>query len=196
MNSEEKKEALDNIKFIKSLIDETKHDIKISGGGWISIIWGVFCLIGSFGQVFLLKPGPVIGLWWILLTVIAVSATIFVTKRANKERSSEFKKYIFKNFIFFWFPIIALAYTLCFFCIFSPDIPKFYIPIFILLVVSTAYIMIGLFFTREVVAMGIIGFIGTIITAAFFIEHATIILGLLFGLGLILTGIIINNKWK
>ncbi len=44
--------------------------------------------------------------------------------------------------------------------------------------------------------MGIIGYISSIICAIFFLGWSDIILGTLFGVGLIITGIVINKQWK
>ena len=44
--------------------------------------------------------------------------------------------------------------------------------------------------------MGAVGFVGTVLTAIFFLRHTDIALGLLFGVGLIVTGLISNLRWK
>ena len=91
---------------------------------------------------------------------------------------------------------MALAYTLALFCIFLPGLSPEYITIFILLVIATGYIMLGLMFFRGIFFMGLIGMVGTIITAIFFLDHSEIILGALFGTGLLISGLVINIKWK
>jgi hypothetical protein len=80
--------------------------------------------------------------------------------------------------------------------VFLPGISKDYIGIFILLVISTGYIMLGLMFVKEILLIGIIGFISTILTAIFFLEYSDIILNILFGSGLIIFGLAANRKWK
>jgi len=65
-----------------------------------------------------------------------------------------------------------------------------------LLVVSTGYLIVGLLFYRGIFYMGVIGYVGSLICAVYFLEYNDIILGILFGVGLILTGLVINKKWK
>ena len=196
MTEEQRQEALESIKLIKDLVMESKKEISLAGGGWIAIIWGVFCYVGLIGQRFLIPHGPLMGVWWIGLTVIGLFGTFFVVKNKMKPQSQKHRYPFMRYMLVFWIPLITLAYTLCLFCVFLPGLSRDYIGIFILLVISTGYIMLGLMFVKEMLIIGIIGFVSTILTAIFFLEHSDIILNILFGTGLIIFGLAANRKWK
>ena len=192
---DQKQQALENIELIKEVVFQTKRDMSLSGGGWIAIMWGIFCFVGMLGVRLFLLSGLYAGLWWTALTVITVFATyLFIrtkhTSHPQKHRQST------RWFFLFWIPLLILAYTLCLFCVFLPGLSPQYITIFILLVISTGYVMLGFMFFKEILLMGALGFVATILTAIFFLEYNDIILSVLFGTGLILTGIFINHKWK
>ena len=200
MKEDEKREVLENIELIKELVLQTKKHVGHYGGGWISIIWGVFCLVGVGGQRLLITHviahGALLGIWWTVLTVIAGYGTYLVHKRYLKMEPIRIQHNYLKYFMHFWIPLMILGYTLATFIALLPALSGQYISIVILLVVSTGYIMIGLMFFRGILYMGTIGYISSIICAIFFLESCDIILGTLFGVGLIVTGIFINKQWK
>lgn len=196
MTIDEKQEALDNIKLIKDLVLQTKKDMNHSGGGWIAIIWGIFCILGIGGVKLLKINGPLEGAWWGGLTVISLLSTYLVVRASIKSQPKKTGREIMRWFFLFWLPLLILAYTLTFFCIFLPGLSTEYITIFILLVISTGYLMLGFLFVKKLLFMGVAGMLSTIITAIFFLEYNDIILSLLFGIGLIITGIVINRKGR
>ena len=196
MTEDQQREALENIGLIKDLVFATKKEMSLSGGGWIAYIWGIFCYIGTAGTRIFDFKDAMIGLWWTALTVIGVIATLVVVKTKIASQDKGERKEFVRWFVIFWLPLLVLAYTLALFCVFLPGLSEMYITIFILLVISTGYVMLGLMFVREILIMGVLGILGTIITAVFFLEYNDIILGILFGTGLIITGFIINRKWR
>jgi len=196
MNEKERQDALESIELIKELVLQTKKHMGHYGGGWISIIWGVFCFIGVGGQRLFIPQGALIGVWWTALAVIAGFASYLVSRRFHKAQPVRAEHYYMRYFLQFWFPLMLLGYTLALFIVNIPSISNHYIPIVILLVISTGYLIIGFMFFRGILYMGAIGFAGTIVSAIFFLYHSDIILGALFGIGLIITGIVINNQWK
>jgi hypothetical protein len=196
MKKDERQEALESIELIKELVLQTKKHMGHSGGGWISIIWGVFSFVGVGGQRSFIPQGPLIGVWWTALAVVAGFASFLVSRRYLKSQPFRAEHGYLRYFFQFWLPLVLLGYTLALFIALVPSIPNHYIPIVVLLVISTGYLIIGFMFFRGILYMGIIGFVGTVISAFFFLEYSDIVLGVLFGLGLIITGIIINKKWK
>lgn len=196
MKEAEKRQAIENIELIKELITQTRKEMSYYGGGWISIIWGIFCFVGVGGQRLLNPIGALRGLWWLILTVIGICASYLVVRSEVKTQPKRRRREFMRWFLIFWIPLIILAYVLTLFIVFTPGLNPFYIPIAILLVISTGFIILGFSFSREILFMGIIGFIGTIITAIFFLEYGDIITGTLFGVGLIITGLVINRRWK
>lgn len=196
MKEEGKRQALENIELIKRLVFQTKKHVGHHGGGWISIIWGIFCLVGVGGQRLLLPYGALVGVWWIVLAVIAGYGTYLVHKKHLKAEPVRIQKDYLKYFWQFWIPLMILGYTLATLIALLPDLSGQYISVVILLVVSTGYIMIGLMFFRGILYLGITGYISSIICAIFFLEWSDIILGALFGTGLIITGLVINRQWK
>ena len=196
MTEDQRREALESIKLIKELVLESKKEIHLAGGGWIAIIWGLFCYIGLIGHRFLIPHGPLLGAWWPGLTIIALFGTYLVVKNQVKFHPSKPRHPYMRYMLIFWIPLIILAYTLCLFCVFLPGLSRDYIGIFILLVISTGYIMLGFMFVKEILIIGILGFVCTILTAIFFLEYNDIILNILFGTGLIIFGLVTNRKWK
>lgn len=196
MIEDQQKEALESIDLIKEIVFQTKKEMSLSGCGWLAIIWGIFCFVGFAGEKLFIVNGPMEGLWWTILTAIAFFATYLVVKSRIKSRPQKHRRRYMRRFFLFWIPLIILAYTLCLFCVFLPGLSPEYITIFILLVVCTGYLMLGFLFVKEILYMGVVGMISTILTAIFFLEYSDIILSVLFGSGLIITGIVVNHKWK
>jgi len=196
MNEEKKQEALENIELIKELVLQTKKHIGHYGGGWICFIWGIFSFTGVAGQRLLIPHGPLIGVWWIALAVVAGFATYLVTRRFTKNQPVKAQQDYMRYFLRFWIPLMLLGYTLATFIALLPSLSNHYISIVMLLVVSTGYLIIGFLFYRWILYMGFIGYIGSIICAVYFLQYNDIILGVLFGTGLIITGLFINKQWK
>jgi len=196
MDKNQQQEALESIELIKEIITRTQKEMSLAGGGWIAIVWGVFCYLGISGQKLLNLYEGQIGLWWGGLTLLALGATYLIVKASVKKQAQGKGRKVMRWFFLFWLPLLLLAYTLTFFCILLPGISENYITIFILLVVSTGYLMLGFLFVKELIIMGILGMVSTIVTAVFFLEYNDIILSILFGTGLIITGLYINQKWK
>jgi hypothetical protein len=196
MNEEKKQEALENIQLIKELVLQTQKHVGQYGGGWICIIWGVFCFVGVAGQRLLITYGPLIGVWWVVLAVIAGFATFLVARGYLKTEPIRAQHDYLRYFLRFWIPLMLLGYTLAIFIALLPSLSNYYISIVMLLVVSTGYLIIGFTFFKGILYMGFIGYIGSIICAVYFLEYCDIILGILFGTGLIITGLFINKQWK
>jgi hypothetical protein len=196
MNEDTKQEALENIELIKHLVLKTKKHVGQYGGGWICFIWGVFSFVGVAGQRLLIPQGPLMGVWWIGLAVVAGFATFLVVRRYLKTEPIRAQHDYLRYFLRFWIPLLLLGYTLAISIALLPSLSNQYISIVMLLVVSTGYLIIGFLFYRGMLYMGAIGYVGSIICAVYFLEYSDIILGILFGVGLILTGLVINKKWK
>jgi len=196
MNEVKKQEALENIELIKELVLQTKKHISNYGGGWICIIWGIFSFVGVAGQRLVIPDGALIGVWWTGLAVIAGFATFLVAKGYLKTEPIRAQHDYLRYFLKFWIPLMLLGYTLGTFIALLPSLSNHYISIVILLVVSTGYLIIGFLFYKGILVMGCIGYVGSIISALYFLEYSDIILGILFGTGLTITGLVINKQWK
>ena len=196
MTDDEKQQALQDIAYIKEIVSQAKKDISHFGSGWIIMLWGIFTYVGVAGQQLLFTEGPIIGLWWTGLTIATIFLTFVIARSYTQGESLKQSRTYRRWFMIFWLPLLALAYTLALFCVFLPGLSHDYITVFILLVISTGYIMLGLMFFRGIFVMGLIGMVGTIISAVFFLEYAEIILGVLFGTGLLISGLVVNIKWK
>jgi len=196
MEENERQEALENLELIKELVLQTKKHMGSYGGGWISIIWGVFCLIGVAGQRLFIPQGALMGVWWTALIIIAIFASFLVNRIYIKAQPVRAKHEYMRYFLRFWLPLILLGYTLTLFIALTPSLSNHYIAIVMLLIVSTGYLIIGLLFYRGILYMGSIGYVCTTLSAIYFLEYSDIILGSLFGVGLIITGFVINKQWK
>ncbi len=200
MEQDERKEALENIELIKEMVFQTKKHLSHYGLGWISIIWGIFCLVGVAGErlliAYVIPHGTLVGLWWLVLTIIAGFGTYLVYRRHLKTEPIKPQNSSFRYFASFWIPLFLLGFTLATFIASISSLSPRYISIVMLLIVSTGYIMLGLTFFKEILYMGIAGYASSILCAVFFVQWSDIILGGIFGLGLILTGLVVNRQWK
>ena len=196
MAEKEKQEALENIELIKAIILRTKNEISLYGGGWISIIWGIFCFVGVAGPRLFIPQGYWIGIWWTVLGVVGIMATIKVSRSFMQNKPTKEKKEHMRLFLLFWLPLIVLGYSLSTMIALHPSISNDYISPVILMTISTGYLIIGFLFFKGLLYMGAIGYISSVLTAAFIPEFGDIILGSIFGVGLIITGLVMNKKWK
>ncbi|MBN2244802.1 MAG: hypothetical protein JW755_03050 [Candidatus Aminicenantes bacterium] len=196
MVEKEKQEAIENIELIRALILRTKRDMSLHGGGWISIIWGLFSFVGVAGPRLFIPQGYWIGIWWMALAVIGVMATVMVSRSSMHSQPQKERKDYMRCFLLFWLPLMILAYTLSFLIVLHTAISNDYIACVTLMVISTGYLIIGFLFFRGLLYMGVIGYISSVLTAVFLPEYGDIILGAIFGVGLIITGIVMNKKWK
>jgi hypothetical protein len=196
MNEDKREEALENIELIKELVIQTKKHIGHYGGGWICIIWGIFSFVGVAGQRLFIPQGTLLGVWWTVLAAVAGFGTYLITRSYAKNQPVKAQHDYTRYFLKFWIPLLLLGYTLAILVAATPSISKNYISIVILLVVSTGYLIIGFLFYKGILVMGCIGYIGSIVSAIYSPEYSDIILGILFGTGLIITGIVINKQWK
>lgn len=196
MVEKEKQEALENIELIKALILRTKRDMSLHGGGWIAIIWGIFSFVGVAGQRLFIPEGYWIGIWWTALAVVGIMATVMVSRRFMQGQPKKERKDYMRWFLLFWLPLFILGYSLSFLIALHPLISNEYISPIILMVISTGYLMIGFLIFKGLLYMGVIGYISSVLTAVFLPDYGEIILGVIFGVGLILTGIVMNKKWK
>ena len=196
MNEDTRQEALENIELIKELIVQTKQHIGHYGGGWICIIWGIFSFVGVAGQRLFVPHGTWIGVWWTLLAIITGFGTFLISRGYMKNDPIRAQHEYTRYFFLFWIPLLLLGYTLAILVAANPALSNNYISIVILLVVSTGYLTIGLLFFKGILFMGCAGYLGSILCAIYFLEYSDIILGILFGVGLIATGLFINKQWK
>jgi len=196
MTQEERQAALESISLIKNLMTESRKELYSSGGGWIAIIWGIYSLLGYGGQRLFAwaKLYAWEGLWWLALSVPAFFLSVMVIRNRAKTQSAKLRRSLTRAFLLFWVPLLMLMAVLIVFCLVLSDLPDHYLVPFILLVVSTGYLMLGFLFQRSILVMGIIGFTGTVVVTLLFIKQASLLLSLLFGSGLILTGLFLNRK--
>ncbi len=196
MTESEKQDALDSISLIRNLVEQSHREMTHAGSGWICIIWGLYTFLGYAGSHLLHRAGAFLlsGLWWPFLMLFGFAASVMVIRRKTTTQSPKVRGGLTGWFVLFWTPLILLAGALVALCGLLPDLPVKYIVPFILLVISTGYLMVGLIFHKSLLVMGVLGFAGTMVTTLFFIEQAGLILTLLFGLGLIATGLVLNRK--
>ncbi|HEX9903300.1 MAG TPA: hypothetical protein VGB72_10620 [Acidobacteriota bacterium] len=196
MTDEERQKALESITLIRDLMTQSQKEMSHSGGGWICIIWGLYSLLGYAGQrVFALaKLYAWGGLWWMVLCLPAFFLSVLVIRNRAKTQSVKLRRTLIRAFLLFWVPLLMLMAVLIVFCLVLDDLPYHYLGPFILLVVSTGYLMLGFLFQRSILIMGLIGFAGTVAVTLLFIEQSGLLLSLLFGIGLIISGLVLNRK--
>ncbi|MBN1272218.1 MAG: hypothetical protein JXB26_08085 [Candidatus Aminicenantes bacterium] len=194
MDKTDKKQALESVELIRQLASQTREDMYSYRADLICYIWGVFTLLGFSGQRWLFHFSRGSGLWWAFLSIAGFVATFFVIKAHKRPQPKKQTRHAMKGFLFFWIPFILLAYVLALFCMLSPDIHPAYIAVVFMLVVSTGFMIIGLLFYRVLFFMGCLGFASAVISGIYFVYYADIFLGLIFGLGLIVTGLVSRKK--
>lgn len=128
------------------------------------------------------------------MSVPAFFLSVLVIRNRAKTQSVKLRRTLIRAFLLFWVPLLMLMAVLIVLCLVQADLPDHYLVPFILLVVSTGYLMLGLLFQRSILVMGLIGFAGTVAVTLLFIKQAGLLLSLLFGIGLIITGLVLNRK--
>jgi len=196
INEKQKHEALENIKYVKDLIVQTREEIGNFNGGWIAIAWGIFCIIGFMGQRLLIPYGPWQGAWWTGLALTTVLANYLIVRSKRGKSTPKAVRYIMRKMCVFWIPLVVLAYTLMTFCLLHPQVSEMYIPIAFMLVISIGYLILGFLVENTMIFMGISGYAGSVLTGIFLLEYTDIVFSILFGGGLVLTGILMNRKQK
>jgi len=196
MNEDEKNEAMENIRLIKDLVMKTKTEMVKVSSGWIAIVWGIFCIIGFLGQQFLIPQNAWSAAWWTGLSGIAVFATFRISRSQMSGRSREWIRFVIWKFIGFWLPLVFLGYALVAFCLLHPEVSPDYISVAFMLVISTGYMILGTMVDRVMLYMGLVGFIGSLVTAIFFLSLSSLIFCVLFGIGLIVSGWVMIVKEK
>ncbi len=196
IEEKQKHEALENIKYVKDLIVQTKKEMGSFNSGWIAILWGIFCVVGFIGQRLFIPKNQWQGVWWIGLALTTVFANYLIVKSKRGKSTPKAVRYIMRKMCVFWIPLVVLAYTLMTFCLLHPQVSEMYIAIAFMLVISIGYLILGFLVEPAMIFMGFIGYIGSVLTGIFLLEYADIIFSILFGGGLILTGILMNRKQK
>jgi uncharacterized oligopeptide transporter (OPT) family protein len=123
-------------------------------------------------------------------------ATVMVSRSSMQGQPKKERKDSMRWFLLFWLPLMVLSYTLSFLIALHTAISNDYIACVTLMVISTGYLIIGFLFFRGLLYMGVIGYLSSVLTAVFLPKYGDIILGVIFGVGLIITGLVMNKKWK
>ena len=57
MTEDEKKQAIQDIAYIKEMVSQARTDISHFGSGWIIMLWGIFSYVGVAGQQLFFTEG-------------------------------------------------------------------------------------------------------------------------------------------
>jgi len=111
----EPNDALEDLRVIRQVMEQTRRSIAVRGGGYFLIIWGVVWLLGFLNSQFL--EGPLVGRIWLALDAVGVIATFtigyYLGTRARVRTQSAWRWWAFWPALwaygFFWLWLLRPA---------------------------------------------------------------------------------------
>jgi hypothetical protein len=192
-NKTEQKELVENLQFMRSVIDKTSG--KIDPGWAIIITWGLIIMFG-FPVAYLIKIHQLDRWKWpvyLLLLGISICASIYISaKAAMRERKAGLISKLSKQIYLVW--LILLANGVLWSCLglFKDNIGGF--GFLWAAIYGIAFSMMGILYSKEWLCGGIAIFIG-IIAACFTESYAYYILGIVTGLSCVIPAIIARRNF-
>jgi hypothetical protein len=187
-NKTEQKELVENLQFMRSVIDKTSG--KIDPGWAIMVIWGLIIMFG-FPVAYLIKIRQLDRWKWpvyLLLLGISICAVIyFSAKAAMRERKTGLISKLSKQIYLVWFILLANGVLWTCLGLFKDHIGGF--GFLWTAIYGIAFSMMGVLYSKEWLFGGIAIFIG-IIAASFTESYSYYILGIITGLSCIIPAII------
>jgi hypothetical protein len=145
LSSIKPEEALDQIRFLKELTQQTA--IQISKGYLIYILWGLIWIAGYIGEAF--SPIPFKGTVWAILCTIGIIGTILIYTRIKDWTATPLSKKLLKMNI-----ILGLASVLFFAVLFlNPN--YYFINAFWAFQIGVIYMINGVFIDKKLILIGI-----------------------------------------
>ncbi len=192
-NKTEQKELVENLKFMRSVIDKTSR--KIDPGWAIMVTWGLIIMIG-FPTAYVLKTRQLDTWKWplyLLLLVISICAAIyFSAKAAMRQRKAGVISKLSKQIYFVWFILLANGTLWTCLGLFKDHIGGF--GFLWTAIYGIAFSMMGILYSKEWLYGGIAIFAG-IIAASFTDSFAYYLLGIVTGLSCIIPAIIARRNY-
>lgn len=183
MEPEEAREALE---LVREATSRTRRAVAQSGIGSLFIIWGVVWFLGYLGSQWLREAA---GYLWLVLDTLGGVATAIVATRASKRFRTPFGWRV----AFLWLALMAYGGILLWI---AWPIPGARFLVFITVFVCFGYVVIGLWFSSQVLVAGLaltaLAIAGWLVVPAY-IGYWMAVLG---GGGLIGLGIYITRAWK
>ncbi len=180
--------ALNDLRVIRQVMEQTRRSIAIGGGGYFMIIWGVVWLVGFLGSQFL--TGPAQGWLWLAADALGVIATLVVGYRlGNRMRVRPGWR-----LGVFWLALIVYGF-LWGWLLQPPDGMRG--ALFIVTVAMFGYVVMGIWLSSRVIAWVGIG-VTVLALAGYFLLPAYFAawMALLGGGTLIGSGIYISRRWR
>ena len=187
--------ALEEISYIKKIIDDSRKTVIDNGLGYI--IWGVLILLGLLSTYYIIVSKiPMTVPWnWIILIGGGWAYTIFnIIKHRQKKSSSTFAQKILGSV---WFSLGISATILGFLAPASGAVSGVFISALISVVLGMAYFISGVLYSEKWVSLVAIGWwVGAIVMFYLPGMHVFLIMSLMIILLQIIPGIILYSKFK
>lgn len=186
--TEEALQALKDIEFIKHLVDRNRK--KAHNSAPYLYIWGTYCTLGYLAMHFYRHPS--INWYWLIASLICSILTAIVGIRQTRKYGPRESDRSYG--MIFWGPAIA-AFGTAYALILLGAINVQYIPILFMLTTGLLYINYGTLLGRVFSLLGWWFIVLSIVTGKFFFEQQLLVLGLLGGGAIILTGVLVQ-RWE
>ncbi len=184
--NKEPQQALQDIAFIKQLI--ARNQQKLDHSPPFLYIWGTYMTLGYIGMQFITTLWPI---WfWSCGTIVASILTSIVGARLPKQPSSQ------EGGSYGWMFWLPFAVTLLSwgFMMAADIVREEYLSVFWCALIGIAYVSLGALVGKGPVILGIWFIVLAIGTRLFFLDYQFLLLGLLGGGSVILTGVLLQLR--
>lgn len=184
----EHNDALDDLRVIRQVMEQTRRSIAVGGGGYFMIIWGVVWLVGFLGTQFL--EGTAEGWLWLSVDALGALASVAVGYRLG----TRMRVRPGWRLGLFWLALIVYA-GLWAWILLPPDGMR--LALFIVTAAMFGYVVMGIWLSSQLIAWVGVG-VTALALAGYFLLPAYFAawMALLGGGTLIGSGLYISRRWR
>lgn len=184
----EHNDALEDLRVIRQVMEQTRRSIAMGGGGYFMIIWGVVWLLGFLNSQFL--TGPMEGWIWLALDTLGIIATLAVGFRLG----TRMRVRPGWRLGVFWLALLIYG-GLWVWILRPPDAMRG--ALFIVTVAMFGYVVMGLWLASGLIAWVGVGVTGLVVAGYCLIPaYFAAWMALLGGGTLIGSGMYILRRWR
>lgn len=181
----DQEQAAAEIKVIRTMMTQARRAVNRGGGGWIFFLWGCVWLVGFCAAQFL--PPEASGWLWAGLDTLGVVGTVLVIWRHHRHFSTPFERGLGLSWLAILGHITLLWWLLA--------LDSRQGALLLLLTMSLAYILLGLFTAPAVSVAGVVVAAITVTAYLLLPGFFFLIVGLFGGGTLILLGLWTLHRW-
>ncbi|MFC1724154.1 hypothetical protein ACFL4T_00905 [candidate division KSB1 bacterium] len=193
----EKDQALEDLKIIKTMINRTKEAIDPAAP--ILILWGILVFIGNTITHFLLSDEIYhiyIGYTWIGIPVIGIILSGIMGYRIGLRRFKHgINYYASRKLALIWTILIPIGIVWSILGPYTKIFPQESLSVFWALLYSIGIYIMGIFYSKEFLFGGIVIFLGTVFSVIFYDFHCLII-GIFMGAGTTIPAVIAHKRFR